>query len=101
MGFVKRFFQWIRNFSYKTTIVLTGIGITLFMTMRDGMIGSIAQGGNSDVYVMSFLVWIAIMFIVIFFALILLVIVYNLRNIFIGMKNKNKNRRLKKQKKSN
>lgn len=101
MGFVKRFFQWIRNFSYKTTIVLTGIGITLFMTMRDGMIGSIAQGGNSDVYVMSFLVWIAIMFIVIFFALILLVIIYNLKNIFVGIRNKIKDKKPKKQKKSN
>lgn len=101
MGFVKRFFQWIRSFSYKTTIVLTGIGITMFITMRDGMIGSIAQGGNSDVYVMSFLVWIAIMFIVIFFALMLLVIMYNLRNIFIGIKNKTKDKKPKKQKKSN
>lgn len=101
MGFVKRFFQWIRGFSHNTTTVLTGIGVTLFIMMLYAMMGSLSQGGNSDVYVVSFLIWIAIMFVVVFFGLILLVIMYNLRNIFAGIKNKIKDKKSKKQKKSN
>lgn len=88
MQTIKNIIQWIRGFSFKTTVVLAFIGMTLFDAMKEALVGSIASGGNSDIYIMTFAIWLSVMFVVLFFIAIMLVIAYAFSKIIKHFKNK-------------
>lgn len=93
---MKGFKEWMNSFSVKTVIVLTGIGITLFLAMQQALIGSIASGGNSDIFLMSFSIWLTVMIVVIVFSALLLLIGYLIHSVIRRFKTKRKNKKVKK-----
>lgn len=90
MKLLKNFKDWLKNLSTKTTIILTGIGITLFMAMQQAFVGALATGGGGDIYLMSFTLWLAVMFITLFFSILLLLVGYSLGNVKEKYKNQRK-----------
>lgn len=77
MKTIKNFIAWLKGLSVKTTVVLTGIGITLFLAMQQALIGAISSGTpTNDVFAMSFTIWISVMIVTLFFGIILLSVGY-------------------------
>ena len=70
---LKNFFMWLKGFSVKSTIILTGVGITLFLAMQQALVGSLRSGSPaSDVFLMSFTIWVTVMIVTLFFGAILM-----------------------------
>lgn len=99
MGAIKRFFKWMGSY-LNAKLCIAVLFITLFISMKEALVGSIMQGGNSDVYLMSFMIWLGVTFITTFFSLIMFIIAYNVRGIYMNikqrMKDKQSNKRFKK-----
>ncbi len=84
MKLIKSFKKWVEAISIKQTIVFTGLGITLFIAMQQAFVGSIATGGNSDIYAMAFFLW----FTVILVTLVLIMFLLFIGFIFSKLKGK-------------
>lgn len=99
MGAIKRFFKWMGSY-LNAKLCIAVLFITLSISMKEALVGSIMQGGNSDVYLMSFMIWLGVTFITTFFSLIMFIIAYNVRGIYMNikqrMKDKQSNKRFKK-----
>lgn len=99
MGAIKRFFKWMGSY-LNAKLCIAVLFITLFISMKEALVGSIVQGGNSDVYWMSFMIWLGVTFITTFFSLIIFIIAYNVRGIYMNIKqrikDKKSNKRFKK-----
>lgn len=99
MGAIKRFFKWMGSY-LNAKLCIAVLFITLFISMKEALVGSIMQGGNSDVYLMSFMIWLGVTFITTFFSLIIFIIAYNVRGIYMNIKqrikDKKSNKRFKK-----
>jgi len=74
---LRNFKAWLNGISTKSTIVLSAIGITLFIAMQQALIGSMASGvAPSDIYAMAFTLWFSVIVVTIVFSLFLLLIGY-------------------------
>lgn len=78
---LKEFKNWLEEISIKQTIVLTGIGITLFIAMQQAFVGSLATGGASDIYAMAFFLWFTVALVTFVLATFLLFIGYSISKI--------------------
>ncbi|OEK58877.1 hypothetical protein [Staphylococcus equorum] len=95
---LKNFNAWLKGLSVKTTILLTGIGITLFIAMQQALIGSMASGiSPSDIFAMSFTLWFSVMVVTIVFSAFLLLIGYAGHKLKARIKSKISNKKRKKQ----
>lgn len=95
---LKNFNAWLKGLSVKTTILLTGIGITLFLSMEKALVGSVASGvAPSDIFAMSFTIWFSVIVVTIVFSVILLLIGYAGHKLKARIKSKISNKKRKKQ----
>ncbi|HDF3152070.1 hypothetical protein [Staphylococcus chromogenes] len=90
MSLFKKFKDWINKLSIKTTIVLTGIGITLFLAMQQAFVGSLATGGGSDIYAMALSLWITVLIITLILIFMALFIIFFISRVAKVKKNKKK-----------
>lgn len=81
MKLITGFINWLKGLSVKTTVVLTGVGITLFLAMQQSFIGSMASGmAPSDIYAMAFILWLTIIIVTIVLCVLLLLVSYIVHN---------------------
>lgn len=96
MKIFKNFYIWLKGISVKSTIVLTGIGITLFIAMQQALIGSMASGvAPSDIIAMSFTLWFSVIIVTMFFSIFILLIGYAGHKLKIRIKLKSTNKKRK------
>ncbi|HDA4896562.1 TPA: hypothetical protein PCY29_002267 [Staphylococcus aureus] len=93
MNFIKKFKAWLDDLSIKSTIILTGIGITLFIAMQQAFVGSIATGGGTDIYAMAFALWFTVMFVTLVLIVLVLFVGYILKNAIVGFMAKRNKRK--------
>lgn len=98
MNFLKGFRNWLKSLSVKTTVVLTGIGITLFIAMQQALIGSLSSGmASSDIYAMAFTLWFSVTIVTLTFAMLILFIGYIVHKIKNKLKSKSHKQKKEKQ----